>query len=822
MAKINYLFTFLLIISITPFIQAQELDHVLGDIIVQLPKHTTPDQVVKDLQVYNGVSTSLKIDKQISEPFNIWLLHFDQNVINENYFLHEISVHPGIEIAQFNHLLEERQSVPNDPSFSQQWQWLNSGQSGGTADADIDADEAWDITTGGLTMAGDEIVVCVMEGANRNHPDLQGNLWINAAEIAGNGIDDDNNGYIDDLEGWNAAGNNGNIPSANHGTAVSGMIGASGNNDVGISGINWRVKIMHVLVGNLTEANVVTAYTYPYVMRKRYNDTNGAEGAFIVSTNASWGIDGGQPADSPLWCNFYDSLGVEGVLNCGATANVGWDVDIQGDLPTACPSDFMVSVTATDDNDVRDFAAWGFTHVDVGAPGSNIYSLNTNGYSFTSGTSFASPTVAGLIALMYSAPCDFLGPAAIADPAGTALLIRDFMFNNVDSTAQLVAETARGGRVNAYKSIQAIMDNCGACPTPSSLEAYSIIDTSATLSWFNTDSAMVLDIRYRLLGDTVWTLVMDAPNPYDLTGLSGCQDYEFQVEAICADTMSEFSASTYFSTDGCCTAPSNVNLTATSDVSFDLSWNNVFAAQEYSVLFRPLGEAWTSFQTTNTSMSFENLELCTIYELQLETVCGPDSTSGYSDVITFETSCVCGIPENIDTVSVSMTNATIFWDAIDLAESYSLRYKVLGSVNWINLETADLMITVDSLQACSNYQYQVKSNCPITASNFSSTKLFFTACPVGIETIDGLSWLEVYPNPVQDEFIMDFDLKERKNVRIDLYTPSGQLVKTNVFNDINSGRNQLRINNLDKIPSGVYFIKITMNDQITLKRIIKQ
>jgi subtilisin family serine protease len=141
-------------------------------------------------------------------------------------------------------------------------------------------------------------------------------------------------------------------------------------------------------------------------MRRLYNETDGEKGAFVVATNASWGINGGEPADSPLWCAMYDSLGAQGVLNCGATANNNVDVDVVGDLPTACPSDFMISVTATNIDDMRTFSAYGATTIDVGAPGDNVYTTSiSGGYGTTSGTSFASPLTAGVIGLLYSAPC---------------------------------------------------------------------------------------------------------------------------------------------------------------------------------------------------------------------------------------------------------------------------------------------------------------------------------------------------------------------------------------------------------------------------------
>jgi subtilisin family serine protease len=146
------------------------------------------------------------------------------------------------------------------------------------------------ITTGGLTVQGDTIVVAVIDcGADITHEDL--NFWKNYLEIPGNGIDDDTNGYVDDFDGWNAQSQTGVITSCSHGTHVSGIIGAIGNNTTGVVGVNWNVKIMPVQPSSTNEALVVAAYTYVYNMRRLYNQTNGAKGAFIVATNSSFGVN---------------------------------------------------------------------------------------------------------------------------------------------------------------------------------------------------------------------------------------------------------------------------------------------------------------------------------------------------------------------------------------------------------------------------------------------------------------------------------------------------------------------------------------------------
>jgi subtilisin family serine protease len=280
----------------------------------------------------------------------------------------------------------------------------NTGQSGGTVDADIDAPEAWDLGTGGLTAAGDTIVVAVVDGGfYLNHLDM--NFWKNYNEIPGNGIDDDNNGYIDDVNGWNAYNNNGNVTaSGTHGTHVSGTVGARGNNTIGVAGVNWNVRVMAIQGSSGTESVVLRAYGYALKQRRLYDSSNGMKGAFVVSTNASFGVDYGQPANFPLWCAFYDSLGSAGILNAGATANLNINIDVTGDIPTACPSDWMISVTNTDRNDVKNTgAAYGLTTIDLGAPGTSIISTTTaSTYGTSTGTSMATPHVAGAIGFMYS------------------------------------------------------------------------------------------------------------------------------------------------------------------------------------------------------------------------------------------------------------------------------------------------------------------------------------------------------------------------------------------------------------------------------------
>jgi hypothetical protein len=389
---------------------------------------------------------------------NIWLFSFELNRANDIMLLNEIRKHPSVAIAQFNHYVSERSVFPNDSLFSSQWSMHNTGQTvngvTGTPDADIDAPEAWDLTTSGLTAAGDTIVVAVIDGGfYLNHVDLK--FWINHHEIPNNGIDDDNNGYIDDVNGWNAYNNNGNVTaSGTHGTHVSGTAGALGNNLRGVAGVNWNIRIMAIQGSSGTEAVVLRAYGYALKLRRVYDQTNGIRGAFVVSTNSSFGVDYGQPANYPLWCAFYDSLGSAGILSACATANLNINVDVAGDIPTACPSDWMVSVTNTTSTDAKNSgAAYGLITIDLGAPGTNIRSTTTTtSYGFSTGTSMATPHVAGAIAFMYAvAPLNWLQQYKL-NPAPYALQVKQRILQGVDPKPSLQNITVSGGRLNLYNS----------------------------------------------------------------------------------------------------------------------------------------------------------------------------------------------------------------------------------------------------------------------------------------------------------------------------------------------------------------------------------
>lgn len=591
-----------------------------NEFILQLKKGFTAAQAEQELTQHFGILPEIKVSYEVSDIMRAWLFTFNEELVSLNEIIRFAPTCSSIQVAQANHKIAER-IVPNDPSYTQQW-FHNDA-----SDNDIDTPEAWDITTGGLTAFGDEIVVCVVEGggAKWDQADIIENHWTNTNEIDGNGIDDDNNGYIDDIDGWNMTANSDAIAAGNHGTQVSSMIGAKGDNGIGITGVNWNVKIMQVDMGGVSEANVIAAYTYPLKMRRSYNQTGGAQGAFVVATNSSWGTDNGQPSQAPLWCAMYDTLGVAGIISCGSTANNNVNVDVVGDLPTACPSEFLISVTATNSSDVRTFSGYGITTIDIGAPGEAVYLAGNTNYGNTSGTSFASPCLAGGVALLYSAPCTSIMSITNANPETGAQLIRDYIFNGVDLVSNLQTEVVTGGRMNVKNSLDLLLSECsaGGCVAPFAIAALQSPNTlNYTVSWGSTPDVTTFACQYQVQGSGNWTLIENInANSVELLGLLACSTYEIQLASICDTVQGEWTNSFILNTEGCCVNPNVYSVpNAQGATTATVAWNDIFAADGYTIqLTGPNGT--DIIQSLQPNITFFNLDSCTTYTIQVASIC---------------------------------------------------------------------------------------------------------------------------------------------------------------------------------------------------------
>lgn len=654
--KIRVVTLLISIYILFPFsFQAQSNPHLPGEYLVSLAEEAEGPSF---LRRFDPDATAEKISKLL----NIWLLRSE---LQERETLNWLRKQPEVRAAQFNHILENR-TIPDDPLFPQQWHFLNDGASGGVFDADMDAEQAWEITTGGLTPAGDTIVIAVIDGGlDAGHPDLAPNLWHNWAEVPNNGQDDDANGYVDDFRGWNVFAESDAVEgnSMAHGTPVSAILGAKGNNNIGVSGVNWTTKVMFVAASG-SEGAILAAYDYVLQARQKYNDSNGEKGAFVVAVNCSWGIDYGQPADAPLWCDAFDQLGKAGVLSVAATANLPIDVDLNGDLPTGCPSNYLIGVTSLDRSDEKaSMAAWGKTHVDLGAYGQEVFTASAdNGYGFFAGTSFAAPQVAGAVGLLYAAPCPSLIALAKTDPASAAYWVKSLLLENVTPNPSLEGKTSTNGRLNLYRSLQTYENQCSSCPSPFALKTEARTDTSVSLRWMAPPGALSVNLRWRKLGIGQWNTALEVPDTFLLTGLSFCKNYEFEMQSVCSGVASAWSPPFIFETTGCCTAPSLIWLQGVGADSATIAWESTSYNDTYRLRFRKSGSGvWQHIEASGSTWAALNLDQCTAYDVQAQARC-EEWLTGFSPVLSFKTK-GCGACNEVEYCAVTGQLATEEWIA---------------------------------------------------------------------------------------------------------------------------------------------------------------
>ena len=342
---------------------------------------------------------------------------------------------PGVVYAEPDYVVHIQAVTPNDPSFSSLWGMNNTGQTGGVSDADIDAPEAWSISTGSSTV----VVAAIDTGVDYNHADLAANIWTNPGEIAGDGLDNDHNGYIDDVHGIDACNHDSNpMDDHGHGTHTAGTIGAVGNNGVGVTGVNWNAKIMPLKFlnsqGSGLLSDAVTCLQYMTMMKTAY-------GVNVVASSNSW-AGGGYSA---ALRDAIQASNEAGIMFVAAAGNNSFNNDVWPSYPASYDLPGIISVAAIDSSNNRaNFSNYGLTSVDLGAPGVSILSTAPgNAYASMSGTSMATPHVAGAVALAAA----YAGNLPLAQ-------VKAAILDSADPVPALSARSVSGGRLNVKEMLE--------------------------------------------------------------------------------------------------------------------------------------------------------------------------------------------------------------------------------------------------------------------------------------------------------------------------------------------------------------------------------
>jgi thermitase len=346
---------------------------------------------------------------------------------------------PRVEFVERNWIYT-RQETSNDPSFTNGSLYGMYGPSTSPANQfGSNAARAW---ASGIIGSANVYVGVIDEGIQFTHPDLAGQIWTNPFDPQ-NGIDDDGNGFTDDIHGWDFASNNNSIydggQSGNrddHGTHVSGTIGARGGNGTGVVGVNWRVTIISAkFLGTSggTTANAVRAVDYITNLKLRH-------GLNIVATNNSWGGGGfSQSLQSAI-----ARANQANILFVAAAGNAGRNNDTTPNYPSNYTNANVIAVASITSTGARSsFSNFGASTVDIGAPGSGIISTTAfNLYSNFSGTSMATPHVTGAVALYAS-----------VNPGASAAQIKNAILSSAVPTASLAGRCVTGGRLDAFAAL---------------------------------------------------------------------------------------------------------------------------------------------------------------------------------------------------------------------------------------------------------------------------------------------------------------------------------------------------------------------------------
>ncbi|BAZ80882.1 putative peptidase [Sphaerospermopsis kisseleviana NIES-73] len=622
-----------------------------------------------------------------------------------------LATHKNNPIFQYiepDYIVTKAVTFPNDPSFNQLWGLHNTGQSGGTPDADIDAPEAWDIQTGNPNL-----VIGVLDtGVDYNHPDLVGNIWTNPGEIANDGIDNDNNGYIDDIRGWDFAYNDNNPSDVDgHGTHVSGTIAGKGNNGVGVTGVAWNAKIMPLKflddTGSGSTSNAILAINY-------------ATAKGVKITNNSWGGGGYSQA-------LYDAIntaGQQGALFIAAAGNSSANADINPMYPAAYNLANIISVASTTNTDsLSSFSNYGLTSVDLGAPGSAIYStLPNNSYGTLSGTSMASPHVAGAAALVWS-----------QNPTWTAQQVKNTLMNTGDSIAALAGKTVSGKRLNVFNALAAAnLPSVTVSVSPATVQEDGATNLVYTFTRTNLNLSSPLTVNFGASG--IANAAPVGSDPADYNVLTG--------SAVTFNPTTKLGTVTFAA--NATTATVVVDPIADTLAEIQNETVNITVNSGTGYIGGSPGAATGTIVSEETLPIFTNPNNITI----------PSSGAGnpYPSIIN-----VSGLTGNITSLKVTLTNLSHTWsDDIDvlLVSPTGAKAILMSDVGGSN-DLANVTLTFDPTATANLPDSSQITSGSYKPTNFQSGDLFNSPAPVGPYGTDFSVFNNTNPNGNWSLYVMD-------------------------------------------------------------------
>jgi len=425
-------------------VSALEQNFVPGQLLIKLKTVTTKSRISDDIlaavegTIVEEIKTGAMELANARKGGNTGDLILVDSKLGTMAAIEKLKQMPEVEYAEPNWIYQHF-ATSNDPYFTNNSLW---GMSAGGNQFGSQAATAWaNNKTGSATV----YIGIIDEGYMYEHEDLAANAGVNPGEIAGNGVDDDGNGLVDDVYGWDFAGNNSSLfdgTGDDHGTHVAGTIGGVGGNGKGVAGVVWNVKLMGAkFLGSQggTSANAIKAVDY-------FTDLKTRHGINIVATNNSWGGGGYSQALKDA----IDRANVAGILFIAAAGNSGTNNDVTASYPSNYDSPNVIAVASiTSSGALSSFSQFGATTVDIGAPGSGIWSSVPvasgkgkratvgSGYASYNGTSMATPHVSGAAALYAS-----------LNPNATAAQIKAALLNSATPTASLAGKTVTGGRLN--------------------------------------------------------------------------------------------------------------------------------------------------------------------------------------------------------------------------------------------------------------------------------------------------------------------------------------------------------------------------------------